>query len=255
MSNPVVYAVGNRTATITLNSPTIHNALGHDLIMALGAAFERAVQDNNVRVVLLTGAGRTFCAGLNLKGDFGGFVQGSDARSPYQCLVQAFWDCPKPVIARVQGSAFGAGFGLVMCCDIAIAVESAEFAVTELHFGMPPTLIPLILHHKQLLGALRPLLYTGERFGAKRALELNVIHAIENQATIDDAIAACRDRLMRCAPQAFATAKMIQRSIGSMSFPEGLDFAAEHLSRALSSDEATEGFAAFAEKRNPEWQG
>lgn len=253
MVDPVIYEVANRTARITLNAPGLHNALGRDLVVALGAALERAIRSEEVRVVVLTGAGRTFCAGLNLQGDFSGFVKTGDAPSPYQTLVQAFWDCPKPVIGRVQGSAFGAGFGLILCCDIAIAVDAAEFAVTELHFGMPPTLIPLMLHHRQLLGALRPLLLTGERFAASRALTLNVIHQVVDQAALDEAVAACRDRLLRCAPRALATAKTIQRAIAAMTFTEGLAFAAGHLSRALSSAEATEGFAAFAEKRKPKW--
>jgi methylglutaconyl-CoA hydratase len=255
MGNAVIYEVEDRTARIALNEPAIHNALGQDLVVGLLGALERAAGSDEVRVVVLTGVGPTFCAGLNLKGDFGGFVQKDDAPSPYQTLVKTFWDCPKPVIARVQGSAFGAGFGLILCCDIAIAAAPAEFAVTELHFGMPPTLIPLMLRHKQLLGALRPLLYTGERFGARRALELHVIHEIAEQATLDDAVSRCRDRLLRCAPEAFTAAKAIQRSIGRMAFAEGLEFAAEELSRGLSSDEAREGFAAFAEKRRPKWAG
>lgn len=163
MVDPVLYQKRDHAAQLTLNRPHIHNALDRDMTQALGAALERAVADPDARIIVLTGAGPTFCAGLNLKGDGGAFTAagGEGDLSPFQAVVKTLWECPKPLIGRIQGSAFGAGFGLVACCDIAVAVDSAQFAVTELRVGLPPTLIALILQHKNLIGAARPLTRPG----------------------------------------------------------------------------------------------
>lgn len=255
MADPVLYKARARAAWLTLNAPAVHNALGPELVGGLDTALARAIADEAVRVIVLAGAGRSFCAGLDLKSGSDAFRRpgDGDAPSPYERLVRAFWECPKPIIGRIQGGAFGAGFGLVLCCDLAVAAETAEFAVTELYFGMPPTLIPLMLHHRQLLGAVRPLLFTGERFDARRAEALHIVHEVAAAPQLDETVAACGARLLKCAPGALATAKTIQRALPAMTFAEGLAFAAGHLSRALSSSEAREGFAAFGERRAPRW--
>ena len=255
MEDPVLYQNHDHAAQLTLNRPHIHNALDRDMTQALGAALERAVADPDARIIVLTGAGPTFCAGLNLKGDGGGFraAGGEGDLSPFQAVVKTLWECPKPLIGRIQGSAFGAGFGLVACCDIAVAVDSAQFAVTELRVGLPPTLIALILQHKNLIGAARAMLLTGERFGAEAALRLSLVHEVTAPGALDAAVGAYCEQLLRCAPAAFAAAKEIQRTIPALTFGGGLHYVGGRLDEAMAAEEALEGKAAYLEKRAPRW--
>ncbi len=141
----------------------------------------------------------------------------------------------------------------MLCCDVAVAVQSARFAVTELRYGVPPTTIPLILHHKGLLGPIRPMLLTGEQFDAEAALGFHVVHRVAAPQKLDEAVEDYRGEFLRCAPGAFAVAKAIQRDILGKTFQQGLEYVGGQLNRAMKSAEAVEGRAAFLGKRKPGW--
>lgn len=255
MTEFVDYHRREHVAWVTMNRPESHNALGGELTGALDDALERAIKDDGARVIVLTGAGKTFSAGLDLKGDVSGFVSpgGHTGLPPFQSIVKRIWNTPKPVIGRIQGSAFGGGVGLMLCCDVAITVPHAVFSVSELLVGVPPTTIPLMLHHKGLIGRIRPILLTGKRFTSDEALDIGLVHKIAEPQNLDEAVDDYCKLFTACAPQAFVAAKEIQRNIPEMSFEAGLTYVTDQLRISMASDEAAEGQLAFREKRDPSW--
>ncbi|MEE8435985.1 MAG: enoyl-CoA hydratase-related protein [bacterium] len=256
MTDPVLYELKGQAAWVTLNRPENHNALGPSLTQALDAALERALQDERARVIVLAAAGRTFCAGLDLKGGGEGFVvEGTPGGlPPFQSLVDRLWHASKPIVGRIQGSAYGGGFALVACCDVALAVPEARFAVTELRFGVPPTTIPLILHHKGLLGPLRPWLLSGRQFGAEQALKYHLLHGVVPPEDLDGAVESWCGEFLHTAPGAFGEARDIQTRLPGLGFSEGLALVTGKLKELMDSEEAREGRLAFAEKRDPRWR-
>lgn len=256
MTEPVLYELRGQAAWITLNRPENHNALGPSLTQALDAALERALADERARVIVLAAAGRTFCAGLDLKGGGEGFVVPATPGGlpPFQSLVARFWHASKPIVGRIQGSAYGGGFALVACCDVAVAVPEARFAVTELRFGVPPTTIPLILHHKGLLGPMRHLLLSGKPISAKDALGYHLLHGVVSAEDLDGAVEHWCGEFLNTAPGAFGEAREIQARLSGLDFSEGLALVTGKLKKLMDSEEGREGRLAFAEKRDPRWR-
>lgn len=256
MTDPVLYELKGQVAWVTLNRPENHNALGPSLIQALDAALERALADERARVIVLAAAGRTFCSGLDLKGGGEGFVvpDTPGGLPPFQSLVRRLHQPAKPIVGRIQGSAYGGGFALVALCDVAVAVPGARFAVTELRFGVPPTTIPLILHHKGLLGPLRHLLLSGKSIGAEQALGYHLLHDVVPAEELDAAVEGWCGEFLQTAPGAFGEAREIQARLPGLDFSEGLALVTGKLKGLMDSEEAREGRLAFAEKRDPQWR-
>jgi methylglutaconyl-CoA hydratase len=239
---------------VALNRPERHNALDGPLAEALDAALAGALADAQARVVVLAGAGRTFCAGLDLSGEGEAFRRAPGATvSPFQSVVRRLLEASRPLVARVHGGAFGAGFGLMACCDLVVAAEDTRFVVSELRFGLPPTLIPLVLHHTGRLGAARHLLMTGAPFDAATALRCGLVHRAVPAAELDAAVSGACAELLACAPGAYARAREIQRRLPALSFAEGLAYVGQCVEEALDSEEGREGRRAWRAKRPPRW--
>ncbi len=257
MTDPVLYENRGPAAWLTLNRPENHNALSPALAQALDGALQRAQADERARCIVLAAAGRTFCAGLDLKGRGEGFTvtETPGGLPPFQSLVRRMWQSPKPIVARVQGGAFGGGFCLVACCDVAVGVPAARFAVTELRFGVPPTTIPLVLYHKGLLGPMRHLLLSGRSFGAEEALGYHLLHSLAAAEDLDHVVDGWCEEFLQVAPAAFPEARAVQAEIPRLGFSEGLAFVTGRLQQLMDSPEAREGRLAFAEKRPPRWAG
>ena len=255
MPELVTVTYAGSVGRVTLNRPDRHNALNRPLASALDTALSEALANDAVRVVVLAGAGRTFCSGLDLASEGEAFRRSAgDERAPYPSAVSRLLETSKPLVAAVQGGAFGAGFGLMSCCDVVVAVTDAEFAVSELRFGLPPTLIPLILSRRGVLGPARHLLLTGEVFGVPRALSLGLVHRSAPAGELDAAVAAVCADLLAASPEAFSTAKSILRQIPTLPPAEALRYVSECLEAGLDSPEGREGRAAWRERRKPRWQ-
>ncbi|MCI0429104.1 MAG: enoyl-CoA hydratase-related protein [Rhodospirillales bacterium] len=241
--------------TLTLRRPERHNALDGPLIGALLAELQTLERDPAVRLVVLTGSGESFCGG----GDLDWFTALAEPGSrgheikQFPLLLQTLHGLSKPSIARVQGSAYGGGVGLIACCDLAIASDSARFALTELRLGLLPAMIaPYLL---QAIGAraTRRLALGAEAIGAGEALRTGLVHQVVEAGGLDRALDTHIERVLESAPAAIAEFK---RMIASYSpLPHGdLDTAEAFLARLRGSPEAREGIAAFVEKRKPSWQ-
>lgn len=245
-------------ARVTLNRPQLHNAFDEALIAGLATTFQ-ALHEDDSRVVILAGAGRSFSAGadLNWMQRAAGYDEErnrADARA-LELMLRTIDDCPKPVVAMVQGAAIGGGVGLVAACDIAVAGEAAQFATSEVRLGIVPAVIaPFVVRAIGPREARRWFL-TAERFGAAEARRIGLVHEVVPADQLEARVAAMVGELLKGGPEALASAKQLVRLVEMM--PQGGSIRAEAtvgiIAERRASDEGREGIGAFLEKRKPAW--
>jgi methylglutaconyl-CoA hydratase len=243
---------------LTLDRPEIHNAFDDRLIAELTAELARLGSDAEVRVLVLTGAGRSFSAGADLNwmrrtASYGEAENLADARA-LAGLMQTLNELSTPTIARVNGAALGGGTGLVACCDIVIASERATFGTTEVRLGLIPAVIgPYVL---AAVGArhARRLMLTGERISAAEAAHLGLVHEVVAAEQLDGAVARVVAELLKGGPAALTAAKrLIGDLAGRPVTPDLIDRTAQRIAALRTTPEAREGVGAFLEKRAPGW--
>lgn len=253
-----VLAVAGDVATVTLNRPAIHNAFDETLIAELTACFVDLDDDPHVRVVVLAGAGRSFCAGADLNwmkrmAAFGDDENLRDAQA-LAAMLRALHALSKPTIARVHGPAYGGGVGLIAACDIALAVPEATFALTEAKLGLiPATIGPYVI---EAVGARQARRYflTAERFGAETALRIGLVHEIVASATLDARVEDLVAMLRAAGPTAQLECKALIRGVAHRPIDaDVIAGTAAHIAAVRASDEGREGVAAFLGKRRPAW--
>jgi methylglutaconyl-CoA hydratase len=243
-------------ATVTVRRPEVHNAFNERVIAELNEAFDAVSSDDDVRVVVLAGGGRSFSAGADLDwmrraAAFSEEENRRDAAALAK-MLRAMAECPRPVVARVQGSAFGGGAGLVAASDIAVAAASARFGFTETRLGLvPATIAPHVIEKIGPGWALR-LFLTGERFDAARALSIGLVYRVVPDEELDVAIDDVVATLLAGGPQAQRACKELVRRVAFDS-QEIDEYTSELIARVRSSDEGREGVLAFLEKRDPRW--
>lgn len=258
MSAPVLTELRNGDLLeLRLNRPDVHNALDESLIAALTAAVRAAAADGSVRIVMLSGAGKSFCAGADI-----GYMQRlstydrqanlADARALSDAFL-ALAQCPKPVVAKVHGVAIGGGVGLVSACDLVVAAEGAKFGLSEVRLGILPAVISPFVVRRVGPGAARPLFLTGDRFDARRALELGLIDLVVPATDLDSALAGVVASLRLGGPLAQAAIKRLLDEIAPLPLSEATQRTPEYIATQRATDEAREGFGAFFEKRPPRW--
>ena len=246
------YEIRGGAAWITLDSPENRNALTDRLVQELLARLSDAMTDSAVRVVVLTGNGPAFCAGADLKKRGGGAAGGS-ADNPFVRVMQLMREGPKPVICAVNGHAFGGGIGLVASADIAIGVDSALFSFSEVRLGLIPAMISVVVLPKVGAHDTMRLFLTGERFSAAQAKGYGLLHRVVAVSELEAAVLADADAIARGGPVAIAEAKQLVRAVSRLSIEDGFAYAADKISTLFGSDEASEGMAAFNEKRPATW--
>jgi methylglutaconyl-CoA hydratase len=236
--------------TVTLDAPHNANALSSTLLVQLRAALEAAITDTGVRAVVLTGAGKVFCAGADLKE---ALTSPASATRLMAEIMALLWESAKPVICRVNGAARAGGIGLIAASDIAIATERASFAFSEVRIGVVPAVISVPCLRRMPSRAAAEYFLTGEVFGAARAAEIGLLTRAVPAEVLDTEVARYAGMLLRGAPGALAGTKGVLRDVPGVSVSAGLDKMAELSGRYFGSDEAREGMTAFAAKRDPAW--
>ena len=246
-------------ATVTLNRPEVRNAFDAATIAALHTAFVELGLDAQVRVVVLAAQGAAFCAGADLRymQQLAGFSEAQNRDDALQLarMLRAVAECPKPVIARVQGDAFAGGFGLVAACDLAVAVASARFCLSEVKLGLiPATIMPHVLRAIGPRAAQRYTL-TAEVLDAATAQRIGLVHEVAADAeALDAQVRAWTQALRAASPQALAAAKRLLAEVAHHPLSEALlADTAERIAQARASSDGREGIAAFLEKRKPSW--
>ena len=255
---PVTQELAGSVLTVTLNRPDLHNAMNPAIVAALTDIFNDLPARDDVRAVVLTGRGRSFCAGADLAAmrtaaDYTFDQNVADGRAIFD-LMLAIDRCPRPVVGRVNGPAIGGGAGLVSCCDIVVAVERAVFAFSEARLGIVPAVISPFVLAKIGPSAARELFLTGERFDARRAQAIGLVHHIVAEEALDAAVAERVGQLLQAAPGAQTTVKELIHTVAFRPKESTRDYTAETIARRRASDEGREGMSAFLEKRQPKWQ-
>ncbi len=249
----------NRVRTITFNRPDELNAVNAAMAGELVAALKEAAKDAGVRCLVLTGAGRGFCAGQDLKAvgrRSGEFDFSKTLRETYNRIVTAIRTMEKPVIASVNGVAAGAGWSLALACDLRVASSQAKFVTAFGKIGLVPD-AGMTFALPRLVGPARSLEITwlGEPISAERALELGLVNRIEEPDNLASAVLTLAESLARCAPRSLAlTKRAINASLGN-DLPTQLDYEAQLQGIAGVTKDYAEGVAAFVEKRAPEFTG
>ena len=256
---PLDVAHDGPIARLTLNRPEMRNAFDDTLIAALTGAVQAAVDDPAVRVLLLTGAGRAFCAG----GDLNWMRKMATLTDAENCadaaklasMLHAIWSCPKPVVACVNGDAYAGGMGLVSACDIAIAADSAHFCLSETRLGLlPATISPYVLRAMGERAANRYFL-TAERFDAATAFRLGLVHDVAPLAELAQRAEALCHALCDNGPGAVQASKRLVRDFAGQEIDTALIAdTVERIAAVRGTDEAREGVSAFLEKREPAWR-
>lgn len=257
---PLVVRRDGPIATVTMNRPERHNAFDETLIAALTSAFVELGEDPSVRAVILAGAGPSFSAGADVgwmrrAAEYGEEENRADARR-LAAMLKTIDECPKPVVARVQGAALGGGTGLVAVCDIVIASRRASFGTTEVRLGLAAAVIsPFVLRAIGPRQA-RRLFLTGERIDAERALAIGLVHEVVEENALDARVDAVLDHLLAGGPEAQAASKELIRIVLAM--PQGGSLLTEAtvgvIAARRASAEGKEGLRAFLEKREPSWR-
>lgn len=244
-------------ATVTLNRADKRNAISAGIMDDLTAAAAMLGADPAVRVVVLTGAGDSFCAGGDLDWMRAQIAAGNDQRAAearrLAAMLAALNDLPKPLIGRVQGAAFGGGIGLMSVCDVAVGVRGARFGLTEVRLGLIPATIGPYVVARMGEAMARRVFFSARLFDADAAVALGLLARAVEAADLDAAIEAEIAPYLSAAPGAVAEAKALVRRIAAPVKPAMIEDSIAALVTRWESAEASEGIAAFFDRRPPPW--
>jgi methylglutaconyl-CoA hydratase len=240
---------------IRLNRPEVRNALNEVLIADLQRAF--AGLDPATRVVVLSGEGKSFCAGADAEWmkkskSFSAEENKRDAAA-VASMLQAVDECPVPVISRVHGAALGGGAGLAAASDIALAEEGTQFGFPEVRLGVVPAVISTYVLPRIGTRAARRYFLTGERFGAAEATAIGLVHEVVAPGALDARVDVLCGEILQGGPKAQGIAKQLLRVLAGMPRDEAIRETIRIISDIRVTPEAQEGLGAFLEKRKPRW--
>lgn len=246
-------------ATLRLNRPEKHNAMPGEMLVELKQAARQLAADDDVRVVVLTGAGKSFCAGGDLtwmQKQMGAdsATRGAEARVLAEALM-LLNTLPKPLIGAIQGNAFGGGVGLASVCDVAIGADHLKMGLTETRLGLIPATIGPYVVARMGESRARRVFMSARLFGAAEAVELGLLAKAVPAEDLAAAVEAEVVPYLSCAPRAVAAAKKLTRDLGPRLDDAVIDMTIQALVDCWEGDEAPEGIGAFFAKRKPRWQG
>lgn len=257
VGDTVLYELDDHVATITYNRPDALNTVNGEMRRDLNAAFARFRDEEDAWVAVVTGSGKAFCAGADLRsGDnSAGDFPGTFWEKPTLNSFESGWEIFKPVIAAVNGYCLGYGLTLVTWCDFVIASERAQFGFPEVRIGVPTIVGAIRLPRKLTWHDAMELLLTGDRIDARKAHEIGLVGTVVGHDELMSAARALADRLLQGAPLAQRAIKEV--AVRSQHLPplEAIRFGETMRKVAAATEDAAEGGRAFAEKRPPEWRG
>src|ERR1700722_497562 len=256
MADEVLQERRGHVVILTINRPEARNAINGPVSLAMSGFMDELAEDPDCWVVVITGSGdKAFSAGMDLKAfstGEGGDIMG--ASGGFGGLTQR--DFPKPVIAAVNGSALAGGFEIMLSCDLVVAVEHAMFGIPEAKRGLIAGAGGLLRLPKRLpMAVALELAMTGDPIGAPRAEALGLLNKVVPAESLLSEALALAERIAANAPLAVRYSKSVMQRAGEVSEAEGWKINAEAVGVVFSSADAREGPVAFAEKREPRWQG
>lgn len=247
-----------RRATITLTRPELRNAFNDEVIAELTQAFTGLGSSDEVRAIVLAAEGPAFCAGADLNwmrrmADYDRAQNLADAARLAE-MLRVIHQCPKPVIARVQGDVYAGGMGLVACSDIAISVDTAHYCLSETRLGLlPATISPYVMRAMGPRAAQRYCL-SAERFDAAEALRIGFVHEVVTAERLDERVDAVAQALVNASPAAVRACKRLLQDVAQREIDAALIAqTVEAIADVRASAEGREGVQAFLQKRQPSW--
>ncbi|MBV1867296.1 MAG: crotonase/enoyl-CoA hydratase family protein [Marinosulfonomonas sp.] len=243
-------------ATLMMNRADKHNALDATMIAELEQAANDLGADDAVRIVILTGAGKSFCAG----GDFNWFASNVDKNRAERIaqsgtlatMFKALNEMPKPLIGRINGPAYGGGVGMVSVCDYTIGAAHSKFGLTEVRLGLLPANISPYVVKRIGAAASRETMLSGALFDASRAEKIGLLTEVADD--LDAAVEVVVNAHLQAAPGAVAATKRLIAYVDSHDLPDNMIYTADSLADAWETEEGREGINSFIEKRKPSWR-
>ena len=254
----IEFELRKKSIIIWLNRPEVHNAFNRDMMTELLELLNDIENDDNIRSIIISGRGRSFSAGADLKWMRETINYSMEKNLSESKLISDLFNkiytFRKPVISAINGAAIGGGMGFVAASDIVIASKSATFGLSEVRIGLIPSIISTYLLRKSTGGKLKELFITGRRFGPEIAFDTGLVNEIvEDNKLINEAMKRA-DELELAGPDAIAACKELFEKIPDMNLEEASDFTARLLANLRVGDEAQEGMKSFLEKRDPVWK-
>jgi enoyl-CoA hydratase/carnithine racemase len=252
----IVVESDGSVATLTLNRPDRRNAIGPSMMSELLWALEDATADESVRSIVLTGAGKTFCAG----GDFaemasGVFQSKLPPKGDFKDLLLAMWRTTKPIVARVNGHALGGGLGLVAASTFAVASRDAKLGTPEIDVGLFPFMIYAVLERLMTRRRVVEMMLFGQKLTADEAVQAGLLSAAVKPEELDAAVTQYTAEIGRKSPSTVRLGLEALRDVDELVLREKLPVLSERLASCLATEDAREGLMAFLEKREPKWIG
>jgi methylglutaconyl-CoA hydratase len=249
--------IKNKVAWIVFARPEVHNAFNAAMIGELAEAFERVKNDKAVRVVVLTGEGKSFCAGADINW-MREIVDYSYEQNLSESLLlaeslHALYSLPKPTVAMVNGTAIGGGNGFLSACDIAVAAEDAVFGLSEVKIGLVPAAISPFVMRKIGESKAREYFLTGKRIPAAKAADIGLVNQVVPREKLEETVQELIGLLLTSGPEALASCKELIFEVSRLSLEEVKEFTARMIANLRISEEGQEGMASFLEKRKPKW--
>ena len=251
----ITVASADGVATVTLNIPERNNPLGPLMVNELLWALDDAKDDDDVRVVVLTGAGKAFSAGGDLKQMSSGDGPALESKGDYVDLLMRFSTLGKPTVARVPGYAMGGGLGLVAACDFAVGCESAILGTPEIKRGLFPMMIMALLRRVTPRRELLNMMLLGEKMNAARAKDIGLLSHVVPDADLDTKVTELSAKLASQSPTAMRMGLLAFNHQTDRTVEEALPYLRDQLFAMLGTEDAREGLTAFFEKREPKWTG
>ena len=242
---------------ITLNRPEVHNAFNSEAILELTDVFDRVKADDSVRVVVLTGEGKSFCAGADINWMREivrySFDQNLEESLQLAEVLYKIYMLPKPTIAMVNGAAIGGGTGFLSVCDIAIAAEEAKFGLSEVKIGLVPAAISPYVVRKIGESKAREYFLTGHRISAQKALEIGLINEVVPKNKLEERVEELIGQFLASGPEAIASCKELILNVPRMSLEDVKAYTARMIANLRISGDGLAGMSAGLEKRKPRW--
>lgn len=247
----------NGVARLTLSRPDVHNALNDVMVRELDEALDVIEANSAARVIVLSGEGKSFCAGGDFRWQQSQHSENRQSRirngQPLANLFARFNTFPRPIIGRINGPAYGGGVGMIAICDVAIAADTVRIALTEVRLGLVPATISPYVAAKLGPSFARRVFLNAKPMSPDEAQRYGLIHQVVPGDQLNDAVDAEIDLALSCAPGAVTMTKQLVQYVLSHDVADNLIYTVDRLADFWETEEAREGMQSFFEKRKPAW--
>jgi methylglutaconyl-CoA hydratase len=259
MSKNILIKENAGVVEVLLNRPDLRNAFNPEMIAEITSAFKSFAKRKDIRAVIFSGEGKSFCAGADLQWmqemvNFSLAKNRKDSEKLHE-MFQSIYQCPHPLIAKVQGAAFGGGLGIVACCDFVISEAETQYCFSEVKLGLVPAVISEFVLKKCALGKVGPWMLSGNVFCSSEAKEIGLVHFLATETKSSQVI--CSElvkQLNSAGPEAFRETKKLLQKVGSLSGAKAKAETTKVIASRRVSTEGQSGLKAFLGKSNPPWK-